>query len=130
MASKKIMFYTDEDLTAVLKLYDRDTKTIQNDIDTIKNWMKTQPHLPEIPGKSKTYSKRKKHFNKGRSIPADQIILKFLGLNKCSIEVTKQKIDNYYSIRNVIPELFSHHPLSSEMLEAYKVWWEATSFLV
>lgn len=45
-------------------------------------------------------------------------------LNKCSIEKTKQKLDAYYSIRNFIPEFFRHHPLSEEMKEVARKWYE------
>lgn len=51
-----------------------------------------------------------------------EAILRFLSINKFSVEKTKEKIDNYYTIRNFAKELYSHHPLSPEMLSAYQVW--------
>lgn len=40
-----------DSLLKVLQLYNSDLTSIQCDIDAIKKWLKTQPHLPEIPGK-------------------------------------------------------------------------------
>ncbi|XP_066157989.1 retinol-binding protein pinta-like [Euwallacea fornicatus] len=74
---------------------------IDNDIKIIKEWLKTQPHLPEI--------------------PEDRIIESFILFNKFSIERTKQKLDMYYTIRSAIPELFDKHPCSPEMIQQAKV---------
>ncbi|RZC42357.1 CRAL TRIO domain containing protein [Asbolus verrucosus] len=69
-----------------LELFDRTEKSFEEDVETVKEWMKTQPHLPEI--------------------MEDAKIRNFLILNKCSIEKTKQKIDMYYTIRSLIPDFY------------------------
>ena len=42
---------------------------------------------------------------KHRSILDSQALKNFLLLNKCSFEITKQKIDNYYSVRSRVPDI-------------------------
>ncbi|XP_066254922.1 retinol-binding protein pinta-like [Euwallacea similis] len=74
---------------------------INNDIKIVKEWLKTQPHLPEI--------------------PEDRVIESFILFNKFSIERTKQKLDMYYTIRATIPEFFNKHPCSPEMVQHAKV---------
>lgn len=52
----------------------------------------------------------------------DNLIERFLLLNKCSVEKTKQKIDWYYTMRTLVPDLYSHHPLSPEMIKLARSW--------
>ncbi|KAJ3619002.1 hypothetical protein MTP99_005792 [Tenebrio molitor] len=71
------------------KLYKEFNKTqeaVSEDVQIIRKWLQTQPHLPEI--------------------MTDIVISKFLVLNKFSIEKTKQKIDMYYTIRSLIPDWY------------------------
>lgn len=42
------------------------------------------------------------------SVPGDSLIKNFLLVNKCSIEQTKQKMDMYYTIRHLMPEIYEH----------------------
>ncbi|CAH1376512.1 unnamed protein product [Tenebrio molitor] len=60
--------------------------TVDQDVQVVRKWLETQPHLPEV--------------------MEDIKIRNFLTLNKCSIEKTKQKIDMYYTIRSVTPEVY------------------------
>lgn len=53
-------------------------------------------------------------------ISGDKIITTFLTLNKFSVERAKEKIDNYYAIRNFIPMFFARHPLDPVMLRTAK----------
>ncbi|RZC39700.1 hypothetical protein BDFB_012916 [Asbolus verrucosus] len=81
------LFHVDESVwKKALELFDRTEKSFEEDVETVKEWMKTQPHLPEI--------------------MEDVKIRNFLILNKCSIEKTKQKVDMYYTIRSLIPDLY------------------------
>ncbi|KAH0815866.1 hypothetical protein MTP99_017921 [Tenebrio molitor] len=71
------------------KTYEEFNKTqesVSEDVQIIRKWLQTQPHLPEIMN--------------------DIAISKFLLLNKFSIENTKQKIDMYYTIRSLIPDMY------------------------
>ncbi|KAJ3624276.1 hypothetical protein MTP99_017914 [Tenebrio molitor] len=81
------IYVVDED--KVRKFYDSFETTAQRvdkDIEIIREWLKVQPHLPEV---------------------MDDVKIKnFLNLSKFSIEKTKKKIDMYYTIRSVIPDLF------------------------
>ncbi|XP_063917452.1 uncharacterized protein LOC135133118 [Zophobas morio] len=81
------MYSVSEDVKKnVYETFERNEQMVEDDVHIIKTWMKTQPHLPELMEDVK---------NKN-----------FLNLNKFSIEKTKEKIDMYYTIRSVIPELF------------------------
>ncbi|XP_044272457.1 uncharacterized protein LOC123016249 [Tribolium madens] len=71
-------------------------QALKNDVFVLKEWMKTQPHLPEI--------------------MAEKMIENFLILNKGSIELTKEKIDMYYTVRSHLPEVFDEsNPKLPEM---------------
>nr|CAH7724662.1 unnamed protein product [Callosobruchus chinensis] len=59
---------------------------LQDSIQTIKSWFTTQKHLPETPN--------------------DNIIMNFLFMTNFSIENAKKRLDMYYTIRDLIPELF------------------------
>ncbi|RZC41034.1 CRAL TRIO domain containing protein [Asbolus verrucosus] len=81
------LFHVDESVwKKPLELFDRTEKSFEEDVETVREWMKTQPHLPEI--------------------MEDGKIRNFLILNKCSVEKTKQKFDMYYTIRGLIPDFY------------------------
>ncbi|KAJ3644409.1 hypothetical protein Zmor_022142 [Zophobas morio] len=81
------MFQINEE--AKKKIYEefnRKEEIIGEDVETIKNWLKTQPHLPEV--------------------MEDAPIKNFLHLSNFSVEKTKRKIDMYYTIRSLMPEFY------------------------
>ncbi|RZC39383.1 hypothetical protein BDFB_014629, partial [Asbolus verrucosus] len=83
------LFPVNEDVVKeILKLFDRTEETLMEDVICLKQWMETQPHLPEILDEHR--------------------IRNFLTLNKCSVEKTKQKIDMYYTIRSLVPDMFEN----------------------
>ncbi|RZC34023.1 CRAL TRIO domain containing protein [Asbolus verrucosus] len=92
-------------VTEMLKLFDRTEETLMEDVIYLKKWMEAQPHLPEILDEHR--------------------IRNFLTLNKCSIEKTKQKIDMYYTIRSLIPDMFENinpkHPNMEQLLDI--IYW-------
>ncbi|XP_071052625.1 uncharacterized protein [Onthophagus taurus] len=65
-----------------------DPKRIQDDINIIKEWLKQQRHL--------------------NPIMDDQFILTFLRGCKFSLEKTKNKFENLYTMRTLIPEFFDN----------------------
>ncbi|KAJ3647003.1 hypothetical protein Zmor_024554 [Zophobas morio] len=69
----------------VAKMFDSSGKALNEDVLRLQEWLETQPHLPKM---------------------LDEHALRnFMILNKCSIEIAKQKIDNYYSFRAKLPEV-------------------------
>ncbi|KAF2896943.1 hypothetical protein ILUMI_09237 [Ignelater luminosus] len=92
MSSLELLQYSELEREKILKIYGRTPQNICQDIDSIKEWLEKQPHLPEIPD--------------------NKIIENFLLMNKFKIEKVKQKIDMYYSIRTLIPEFFDKNPNS------------------
>uniref|UniRef100_A0A6P7GBK9 Alpha-tocopherol transfer protein-like n=1 Tax=Diabrotica virgifera virgifera TaxID=50390 RepID=A0A6P7GBK9_DIAVI len=66
------------------------------EIGIIRNWIKTQKHLPEV--------------------PCDKTIEYFLTNCKFSTEKTKRTLDMYYTVRDLIPDFYENkHPGSDRM---------------
>ncbi|XP_063903539.1 retinaldehyde-binding protein 1-like [Zophobas morio] len=67
------------------KQFNSSGKALKEDVNRLQEWLETQPHLPKM---------------------LDEHALRnFMILNKCSIEIAKKKIDNYYSVRAKVPEV-------------------------
>ncbi|XP_047544418.1 alpha-tocopherol transfer protein-like isoform X1 [Vanessa atalanta] len=64
-----------------------DPDRIASDLSAIREWIEKQPHLKSVN-------------------PSDQWLLAFLRGNKFSLEKTKNKLDIYYTLRTVVPEIF------------------------
>ncbi|KAJ3652775.1 hypothetical protein Zmor_018710 [Zophobas morio] len=81
------MFKVEETIIEnVVKTFDKDKESTEDVIRTIQKWISEQPHfLQPLERRS---------------------ITNFLVLNKFSIEKTKQKIDNYYTIRTKLEEVY------------------------
>ncbi|KAK5638983.1 hypothetical protein RI129_013278 [Pyrocoelia pectoralis] len=90
MSRLEILKYTTDDRKHILEKYEKTVEDLPEDVNTIREWIKNQPHLPEI--------------------LEDDVIERFMLLNKFRIEVTKQKIDAYYSLRSIIPEFYDKNP--------------------
>ncbi|CAH2000179.1 unnamed protein product [Acanthoscelides obtectus] len=91
----------DERLKMALRSQEKTLEQLQVDVNIIKEWLKNQKHLPEM--------------------PHDHMIQNFLLLNKFSIEATKQKLDMYYTLRGVLPEVFENkHPNLPHMQQNMK----------
>ncbi|XP_056634287.1 alpha-tocopherol transfer protein-like [Diorhabda sublineata] len=74
------------DRKKVREKYEKSSKDVERDISTIKEWLKTQQHLPEV--------------------PADEVIEFYLTNCKYSIEKTKKVLDMNYTARELLPEIF------------------------
>ncbi|KAJ3624287.1 hypothetical protein MTP99_017925 [Tenebrio molitor] len=81
------------------KIFNKDEQSAKKDVEMVKEWLRTQHHLPEIMN--------------------DNMILNFLMMNKFSIERTKQKIDMYYTIKDVIPDVYCN-PKSPQIKDFMK----------
>jgi hypothetical protein len=99
--SSNIFHVEEETRLKTYKLFEKTELTVNEDAVIIKEWLETQPHLPEI---------------------LDDVRIKyFLLRNKFSIEKTKQKIDMYYTVRSLIPDFFDNmNPKSSIMQDVSK----------
>ncbi|CAH0549600.1 unnamed protein product [Brassicogethes aeneus] len=96
MSTKKLLIVTPEERNAILGLFNKNEALLTEDVEILQNWMKTQKHLPEVMSK--------------------ELITRFLLNNKFSIEISKEKIDMYYTIRSLIPELYENsNPKLPEM---------------
>ncbi|XP_057667926.1 uncharacterized protein LOC130900935 isoform X2 [Diorhabda carinulata] len=90
---------TDRD--EIRKLSGKSKESVFRDIKIIKEWLETQKHLPEI--------------------PSDNLIEFVLNNCKFSIEKTKQNLDMYYTLRNLIPDMYQNaNPSTPDIEEVYK----------
>ncbi|XP_002026122.2 uncharacterized protein LOC6601034 [Drosophila persimilis] len=64
---------------------------VESDISSLRIWLQKQPHLS--------------------ACMEDQFLLSFLRGSKFSLEKAKQKIDRFYTLQAVIPEVFNEHRL-------------------
>ncbi|XP_063904209.1 alpha-tocopherol transfer protein-like isoform X5 [Zophobas morio] len=92
MESTPLLELDDNVLEIVVKLLNYSSMDLfSEDARKIRQWMIKQPHFPEV--------------------MADKKIKNFLILNKGSVEKSKEKIENYYSLRSLLPEIFDNiHP--------------------
>ncbi|KAG5886257.1 hypothetical protein JTB14_020820 [Gonioctena quinquepunctata] len=91
-----------EDLPSILKkaliVNKKTEENLKDDIRILRKWFEDQPHLPET--------------------PSDQMITGFILFNKFNKEKVKEKLDMYYTMRSLYPELFEDkHPLLPNMQE-------------
>ncbi|XP_046661380.1 retinol-binding protein pinta-like isoform X2 [Homalodisca vitripennis] len=83
--------------------YDEDQ--MKKKIIQVKDWMKQQPHLPQVPD----------------TIAEKKIRSCLLG-TKLSTEITKHKIDTFYSMRQQLPEIFlNRDPTQKDIRESVDV---------
>ncbi|XP_017771307.1 PREDICTED: alpha-tocopherol transfer protein-like [Nicrophorus vespilloides] len=97
-----LLLYTDEEFKSILKIRGKTLEQLPEDVDIIKKWLKTQPHLPLL--------------------PTDRQIVCFLVMNKFSIERTKEKIDCNYTIKALIPDFFTKPPSHPDIQKAIGVF--------
>ncbi|XP_055856047.1 uncharacterized protein LOC129919218 [Episyrphus balteatus] len=74
---------------------------ITEDISQIRDWIKKQPHLT--------------------ARIDDQFLLSFLRGCKYSLEKTKSKIDSYYTIRSLSPEIFLNKQINEKTMNLFKL---------
>lgn len=70
----------------VEKELEKNKELKKQDLDNLKAWLECQPHLPKMP---------------------DQQVILFLHSCYYNNEITKQVIDNFFSMRAHCPEFFS-----------------------
>ncbi|KAJ3646340.1 hypothetical protein Zmor_023931 [Zophobas morio] len=92
-----ILHVDPNEIQRALERYDKTEEEANNDIKTIQEWMKNQPHLPEIMDK----------------VP----IRNFLFLNKFNMEKTQRKIDMYYTVRGLFPDFFENSNPKLELMQ-------------
>ncbi|KAG5883902.1 hypothetical protein JTB14_037186 [Gonioctena quinquepunctata] len=73
-------------LKKALDGFGKTEKQLDEDVRTLREWLKTQQHLPEI--------------------SSDNHIINTLLINKFSIENCKQRLDMFYTIRTLLPEIY------------------------
>ncbi|XP_017776417.1 PREDICTED: uncharacterized protein LOC108562546 [Nicrophorus vespilloides] len=96
------LYYTEDDVHKILAIHGKNLKDLEIDLESMKEWFKTQPHIPDM--------------------PSDRLIVSYLLMNKFSIEKTKSRLEMNYSIRNVMADLYSHSPLHPKIRESHKYY--------
>ncbi|KAL5289176.1 hypothetical protein ACFFRR_009390 [Megaselia abdita] len=74
---------------------------VESDVKVLREWIEKQPHL--------------------NARTSDQFLIAFLRGCKFSLEKAKQKIDLYYTLRALTPELFTLREVNSKTLELLRV---------
>jgi len=87
---------SDEFKESVCKVHGTNVAQVRRDVETLKNWLKTQKHLPQL--------------------SSDTMLATYIIACKNSIEKAKQKIDNYYTVRGQMPDLFSERDPTSQRI--------------
>nr|CAD7416677.1 unnamed protein product [Timema cristinae] len=62
---------------------------VRDVVKTIQDWIRLQPHLPEC------------------AVSETRMLWRIWLIRKKSLERTKQTVDMYYTVRNLIPEFFN-----------------------
>ncbi|XP_065337538.1 retinol-binding protein pinta-like [Cloeon dipterum] len=94
----KIRPLTPELLDHAMRKLNEDPKRREADVQAIRDWLKKQAHIV--------------------GQPDDQMIITFLRGCKFSLERTKEKLDMYYTIKTMVPELFKNRNLkNNEVLQ-------------
>ncbi|XP_065226836.1 retinaldehyde-binding protein 1-like [Planococcus citri] len=97
MSSKHFDYCSKTQLEEILAEFNATEKSMRDGVQYLKEWMKQQPHLPDIED--------------------DEWLFNLLLRNKNSLEITKKKIDGYYTIRTLMPEMFQDRdPCSQYMI--------------
>nr|XP_023012070.1 uncharacterized protein LOC111502277 [Leptinotarsa decemlineata] len=73
-------------LKVALDSLGRTKKELVEYVGILKDWLKSQPHLPELPGEHQ--------------------LMNIVLLNKFSIEICKERIDMHYTMRTLVPEIY------------------------
>lgn len=72
----------------------------ESSLTSIKAWLKKTPHL-------------KVRTN-------DELLLSFLRCCRYSLEDTKKRIDGFYSLKNVFPEVLSNRVIDESLMDLYR----------
>ncbi|CAG9770315.1 unnamed protein product [Ceutorhynchus assimilis] len=87
----------------LFKDFNKTKEDLNGFINIMRKWAETQKHFPEKPNVN---------------------LLRFVILyNKFSIEAAKQKLDMFYTVRNLMPEFFQENPLTEKMILQRKIWY-------
>ncbi|XP_017771269.1 PREDICTED: retinaldehyde-binding protein 1-like isoform X2 [Nicrophorus vespilloides] len=95
-----MVFYTEDEIKGILDSHGIKVEQLFDYIKIIKDWLKTQPHIPLE--------------------PSDRQIAYFLLMNKFSIENTKLKLDMNYTIKGLIPDYYNKPPSHPDIQRTLK----------
>ncbi|XP_024082630.1 alpha-tocopherol transfer protein-like [Cimex lectularius] len=88
----------------IYKAYGMTPQGIAEDVESIKNWLFKQPHLPQIQREL-------------LSIQVDEWLENYLICCKNSVERAKENLDMYFTSKIIVPEVFTHR---DPLQEAFK----------
>uniref|UniRef100_A0A1B6JMR4 CRAL-TRIO domain-containing protein n=1 Tax=Homalodisca liturata TaxID=320908 RepID=A0A1B6JMR4_9HEMI len=83
---------------SVCENFNTSVKQVEQDVETLRDWLKSQPHLPQS--------------------ASDTMLKAYMIGCKNRMEQVKQRLDNYYTVRKVMPDIFEERdPLTHLMKE-------------
>lgn len=95
-------------------------------LNHIKDWLRKQPHLPDEWGKSYSNITREgwNFLLYFQNFPGEVQILSFLRSCNYSLEITKRKLDKYFTVRAALPEFFENWDIKRpELVAITKIGW-------
>ncbi|XP_050439462.1 clavesin-2-like isoform X2 [Adelges cooleyi] len=108
METKTLILPSPSTINEIYSELDTSEEKMELDIKILKEWMQKQPHLPNPDDDEKLIDEKR--------------IKMFLIMCKNSLEKTKVKLDQHYTIKLSIPEHYSKwDPTSPEMVQAMKL---------
>ncbi|XP_043485337.1 alpha-tocopherol transfer protein-like [Leptopilina heterotoma] len=107
-SSKMLLIHPTEEMSKMIRQeLNENVETRDKDLQTIKEWLSKQPHLPELNDED------------------DNLLMTFLRGCKFSLEKCKRKLDMYFTMRTHVPEFFTKRSISNpnmkEILSAIQV---------
>ncbi|XP_054286488.1 alpha-tocopherol transfer protein-like [Macrosteles quadrilineatus] len=101
----KLLEQSSESRTRVYREYGMTSRGVSQDITALKEWLAKQPHLPIIRGEH-----------------VDQWLENYLISSKNSLQRAKEGLDCYFSVRTIIPEVFTlRDPLLPAVQKSFEV---------
>ncbi|GLV36745.1 uncharacterized protein CBL_02420 [Carabus blaptoides fortunei] len=96
MDANEVLIITPDQAKTIRNTFEKTDKEIDEDIQHLKDWLKKQTHLPQDEDEDRLRT--------------------MLQFNKFSLEKTKKKLDMYYSIKHLVPEVYENRePLNPRM---------------
>nr|CAD7404498.1 unnamed protein product [Timema cristinae] len=112
---------TEEDVQYILDSFGLKPQTIINAVEHLQEWMRLQPHLPKVSGLVSVIFWFQPPLEYMFSCSDPELLCRIWFRRKTSMELAKQVIDMYYTMRTLTPEfLTDRDPTSRHMQEAMK----------